>query len=366
MSVINRMLLELDQRHDSTAQQQLPGMVRAVPARLPAWYRVWLIGALLIALAALAGYFIWRAAPWKTDTAPIQAAQPAPTETSPVFLILSPRLQSAPIAASASATASAVAEPPTPVPTPIALPTPLPVTLDPARTEPKKLLPPKREALLETSTSPQVVSKSKPSTEITIDMKRVSPEQQADFRYQEGLALLSQDRGQDAQAALEDALRLDPRNLAARQALLSIFLTAKRNRQAEQILQDGLLLNLATPSLASALASVQLERGDAPAALVTLEKYAPQANGAGEYHGMYAALLQRGGRHSEAIEQFQTALKTHSNHAHWLMGLGISLQAEKRNAEAEQAYSRARASQGLSPELRAFVEQRLEQVRQAR
>lgn len=372
MSVINRMLLELDQRHDSTAQQQLPGMVRAVPVRLPAWYRVWLIGTLLIALAALTGYFIWRAAPWKTDTAAIQAARPVPTEPSPA-LISPPRLPSAPITASASATASAapasvqtITPSPTPVPAPITLPMPLPVTPDPARTESKKLLPPEREASLETRTSPQVVSKSKPSTEITIDMKRVSPEQQADFRYQEALALLSQGRGQDAQTALEDALRLDPKNLAARQALLSIFLTAKRYPQAEQILHDGLRLNLAIPSLASALASVQLERGDATAALATLEKYAPQANGAGEYHSMYAALLQRGQRHSEAIEQFQTALKTHSNHAHWLMGLGISLQAEKRNAEAEQAYSRARASQGLSPELQAFVEQRLQQVRQVR
>lgn len=373
MSVINRMLLELDQRHDSTAQQQLPGMVRAVPVRLPAWYRVWLVGALVIVLTALAGYFIWRAAPWKTDTAAIQAARPAPTEPSPVFLTSPPLLQSTPIAASASATASAVpgnvqtiTESPTPLPPPIALPSPLPVTPDPARAEPKKLLPPKREASLETRASPQVVSKTKPGTETTADMKRVSPEQQADFRYREALALLSQGRGQDAQTALEDALRLDPKNLAARQALLSVFLTAKRYPQAEQILHEGLRLNLAIAPLASALASVQLERGDATAALATLEKYAPQAHGAGEYHGMYAALLQRGGRHSEAIEQFQTALKTHTNHANWLMGLGISLQAEKRNAEAEQAYSRARASQGLSPELQAFVEQRLQQVRQTR
>ena len=372
MSVINRMLLELDQRHDSTAQQQLPGMVRAVPVRLPAWYRVWLVAALVIALTALVGYFIWRAAPWKTDTAAIQAAPPASPETSPAFLI-SPPLQLRPSSTLSNATASAtpgnvqvITEPPTPIPAPTALPTPSPVAPAPAPAETKKLLLPKRDASLETRVSPQVVIKTKPGIETTADMKRVSPEQQADFRYREALALLSQGRGQDAQTALEEALRLDPKNLAARQALLSIFLTAKRYPQAEQILQEGLRLNLAAASLASALASVQLERGDAAAALATLEKYASLSNGAAEYHGMYAALLQRGGRHSEAIEQFQTALKTHGNHANWLMGLGISLQAEKRNAEAEQAYSRARASQGLSPELQAFVEQRLQQVRQAR
>jgi MSHA biogenesis protein MshN len=45
--------------------------------------------------------------------------------------------------------------------------------------------------------------------------------------------------------------------------------------------------------------------------------------------------------------------------------LGISLQTEKRYAEAEQAYGRARAANTLAPDLQAFVEQRLKQVQQA-
>jgi MSHA biogenesis protein MshN len=44
------------------------------------------------------------------------------------------------------------------------------------------------------------------------------------------------------------------------------------------------------------------------------------------------------------------------------MGLGMSLQAEKRNAEALEAFQRARASGTLSAELLAFVERRLQQL----
>jgi MSHA biogenesis protein MshN len=44
------------------------------------------------------------------------------------------------------------------------------------------------------------------------------------------------------------------------------------------------------------------------------------------------------------------------------MGLGISLQAEKRNGEALDAFQRARASGGLSQELQAFVERRIQQL----
>jgi MSHA biogenesis protein MshN len=44
------------------------------------------------------------------------------------------------------------------------------------------------------------------------------------------------------------------------------------------------------------------------------------------------------------------------------MGLGMSLQAEKRNAEALEAFQRARASGTLSVELQAFVERRLQML----
>jgi MSHA biogenesis protein MshN len=46
----------------------------------------------------------------------------------------------------------------------------------------------------------------------------------------------------------------------------------------------------------------------------------------------------------------------------WWMGLGISLQAEKRNAEALDAFRKAKASGTLSPELQAFVERKLGQL----
>lgn len=358
MSVINRMLLELDERHDS-AQQNLPGMVRAVPARLPRTpYRVWLGGVLAIALTLLLGFFIWRmAVSQKTAVAaiaPAVIAAPLPARAdTPLQLQSANALERVPVAVDE---VQAMIPAPTPILAPVATPT-LGADAPPQNQTPRKNSLPKQDVTAEVSVS---------ADSATLGMKRVSKEQQADFRYREALSLMAQSRAPDAQTALEDALRLDPKNLAARQALLSVFLTAKRYPQAEQVLQEGLRLNLAVAPLATALASVQLERGDAAAALATLEKYAPQTHGAAEYHGVYAALLQRTGRHAEAIEQFQAALKIQANHAPWLMGLGISLQAEKRYADAEHAYSRARAGNGLSPELQAFVEQRLQQIRQTR
>jgi MSHA biogenesis protein MshN len=48
----------------------------------------------------------------------------------------------------------------------------------------------------------------------------------------------------------------------------------------------------------------------------------------------------------------------------WLMGLGIALQAEQRNADALAAFQQAAASGMLNPELQGFVERKVQQLRQ--
>jgi MSHA biogenesis protein MshN len=46
----------------------------------------------------------------------------------------------------------------------------------------------------------------------------------------------------------------------------------------------------------------------------------------------------------------------------WWMGMGISLQADNRSAEALDAFRRAKSAGGLSPDLLAFVDQRMKQL----
>ena len=69
-------------------------------------------------------------------------------------------------------------------------------------------------------------------------------------------------------------------------------------------------------------------------------------------------------KHSEeAIEQFHTALRLKPGSGVWLLGIGVSLQAVNRPAEAQEAYRRARATNNLSPELAGFADQRMKQLR---
>jgi MSHA biogenesis protein MshN len=81
-----------------------------------------------------------------------------------------------------------------------------------------------------------------------------------------------------------------------------------------------------------------------------------------DYQAFLAALLQRQNRHKEAIVYFQNAVQLSPQSGVWLMGLGISLRAEQRNAEARDAFNRAMGARNLSAELQAFVTQQLKEL----
>jgi MSHA biogenesis protein MshN len=144
--------------------------------------------------------------------------------------------------------------------------------------------------------------------------------------------------------------------------LFGLLLEAKRNGEAEQVLQEGLRLNPNQQVFAMALSGLQYERGDAAGAIETLQRTAPAAQNSPDYLARLAALLQRQSRHAEAVEYYQAALRLAPGSGVWLMGFGISLQALNRSREAQDAFRRAKASNTLNADLQAFVDQRLKQL----
>ena len=114
------------------------------------------------------------------------------------------------------------------------------------------------------------------------------------------------------------------------------------------------------------LARLQVEKGELRPALDTLQYSLPFAANRADYQAFLAALLQRDKRHKEAADHYLIALRVAPQNGPqaglWWMGLGISLQAENRVAEAQDAYSRAKASNTLSAELQSYVDQKLSQL----
>lgn len=190
-------------------------------------------------------------------------------------------------------------------------------------------------------------------------MKQVSAAQQADAEFRRAAGLMQLGRVADAMAGYEAALRLDAGHDAARQALVALLLEGKRNADAERVLLEGLNSKPEHTGLTMLLARLQVERGALEQATATLEKSLPFADAQTDYRAFLAALLQRQNRNEEAISHYQFVLQRAPDNGVWQMGYGISLQAVQRNAEAKDAFKRALDTQSLSPELQAFVQQKL-------
>ncbi len=353
MSVINQMLQELEQRRadgGATAAQ-----VRAVrhPDRSGAVR--WVLLAVLVAAAAGSIYWfagghegkafrpalrsvVVPALPPAAGTRPVPAS-PQP-EIMPQVLQLAGELSQLPVLSKKNAAAAEPAPPEA-------------VSPSAAESPPKPAAPAQKPPAAEAATpSPGAINK---------EIRQPNPQQRAENAYRQAYASLQQGRMGEAEESLRQALQLDPRHAAARQALAVLLVETRHLDRAEQLLQQGLELQPGQPGFAMTLARLQVERGDVAAALATLQRHPPAGEGA-EYHGFMAALLQRSERHKEAIEHYQSALRSNPASGPWLLGLGMSFQADGQNARAADAFRRARASGGLSPELQAFAEQRLKQV----
>jgi MSHA biogenesis protein MshN len=361
MSLINQMLQDLEQRRSQSGERGLPAGVRAVAPRNSERRSGWWLATLVVLLGIIA-VLVWL----------LQRRPPA-VPVNPLVVVQAPV---APVAAPAPAPTPAsmkLVEIPA-VPKPVAAkkvelpPANLAKALDrlPDATLPVSVSEEKVKAVEEaravTSKNDSAGKKAEPVG--VAQVKQISPLQQAEFSYQKAVALLQQGRVAEAQESLGESLRAAPDHAASRQTLAGVLVEKKQYAQAEQLLREGLVREGSQPEFAMAMARIQVERGDGRGALETLQQHLPGAKDHAAYQAFLAAMLQRQGQHKPAIEHYLTALRLAPSSASSLVGLGISLQAENHPAEAQEAFSRARTSGGLSPELQNFVEQRLKQLQQ--
>lgn len=378
MSVINQMLVELERRRASGAERdRIPDHVRALPddTRVRSLLLTG-IAAVLTATALFAvGVWWWMQRPAEPAPSPVAAVVAPPTppqaETRPeewiarrLTLDISQVPESRSEVPPPIETAAVVAPRDSVAPVPARAPAPpvqKPADAAPVaalRTLPSK--PPVAERpVAERTTAPPVPAATLPPAEIDKQVREQTPRQRAETEYARGTAALHQGQFAEARSAFENALQIDPRHHPARQALVGVLLDGRRQADAMRVLQEGLQLAPSQHGFAMTLARLQLDGGDLDVGVETLARSLEYPGASPDYAAFYAGLLQRQQKHVEAVTQFERALRQRGGVGVWLLGLGVSLEALGRNAEAQEAYRRAKASGNLSAELQAFADQRL-------
>ncbi|MFH2135639.1 MAG: tetratricopeptide repeat protein [Pseudomonadota bacterium] len=346
MSLINQVLNQLEQRGAHTTPDQT--QIRAVPTQPKRdWVKPLLLVAGLLILGSL-GAWLWtqKAAHSVRDVHGNIASAPPAAEVKPVEVEqfgpatrLSYELSVLPLPESLRAY-----EPPSESPQPVSLPLVANISAEP-QPAPKQ----------EKPSNPPVITRREPPQ----PLKQVSPKQRADADYRKGMQAQQQGKIPEAMAAYEAALHGDVQHEAARLAMAAMLLENGSQAAAERTLQAGLQLKPVRLSYAMALARMQLGRDQLDMAVATLQAHLAAADNNADYQSFYAALLQRQNRHKEALNHYQIALQISPRNGVWRVGYAISLQALERIEDAKLAYKQALATHTLTPELTAFVQQKL-------
>ena len=362
MSLINKMLQDLDARGGAKGGAATGLDVRAVPERDTS-QRMLMAGgaALAVAVIAAGGWFGWRY--WQQHAALTRVAAPPQMQIVQKPFVPLPPLPPLPEASASTATAKARPQ------IQAVDPADHPLAQAPeqaahhargkrARLEEAAPAVPERPA--QAGQRSRVASASASSTVKPQQGVDLSLVQQSENAYRRALASLQEGRVSEAIAGMDNALDLNPRNDGARQTLIGLLVENKRSDEAIRNLRLALAIDPGQPPMAMLLARLQMEQG-APAS-ATLLRTLPYAKNNADYRAFLGAALQREQRNAEAAEQYQAALKLAPQNGVWWMGLGISLQADKRLPEAKEAYEHAKSSGSLNAELSVFVDRKLLQL----
>ncbi|HEY8051528.1 MAG TPA: tetratricopeptide repeat protein [Steroidobacteraceae bacterium] len=368
MSIINKMLQDLDRRHGMSDTNVTPALsqVRTVtPARKDReWF--WRIIALLMIIAVgWVGWIAWQLQPRESIATEQAFKVSREVQRTPVAAVVEQK----PAAVSSVIEKPAALEPDKPAPQAVETFRLAPGIDAPVREQIAKPVP---AAKTTSAIGPRLALDVPPAhilptpTQTTVrvekrDHVRTAPDR-AEVDFRRGAALLTQGRAVEAEEAFGAALAADPAHEAARQALVAMDLEQNRLEEARRLLQEGVALSPGNALFATVLARIYAERRDYGAALEVLNGVKAPGQENPELQSLRGTVLQKLGRDAEAAEAFRMSLRSlPQNGAGW-MGLGISLESLGKKAEASDAFRRAAGAGTLGAEARSYAEQRAHQL----
>lgn len=387
MSVINKMLQELDRRNASASvdAEQAPQQVRVLPPKSGHEWFWRVVAALMLASVAWVAWVAVQlqlrpsivtpeafSAAEQARRGPILAAVPSASQQRAPSVAASPQppaspppqaeaqgeaeeksTDAAPARRESAETFKLAQSIGTPVAERPAAPSPAPA---PEPAKPSASTPPAAKA---TGTAKPTATARPTEPAKPLVSKRDhsrSAFETAEAQFRRAAVYLNQGRVSEAESQLIGALHADPSHVGARQAYVALLLEQKRTDAAKRVLKEALAKDPAQPLFSLALARILAEQRDYAGALEVMENAGSVARNA-DFQAVRGAVMQRLGRHQEAVDAYLAAIQGGVQPAATWVGLGISLEALGRKAEAAQAYRRSLGGV-LAPEVREYADSR--------
>ena len=203
-------------------------------------------------------------------------------------------------------------------------------------------------------------------TESVFNKKAIAltKDEQVRIAYAEASNTLQQGKTTDAKKLLHKVLLLDFTHIQARKTLASLLFREQQYDDAIEILELGRIQHPEDVSFTLLLARIYTERGQGPVAVDLLERINPDVASNSDFYALLAALYQRSAQYKKAAVVYEKLLRVYPGRAVWWMGLGLSLQSTERKQDALSAYKKALATQGLTVELKRFIQKRMQILQQ--
>ncbi len=344
MSLINRMLQDLDQRQAGTsgpaalpAGVQVAGSGAADGPRLRP--QVAALGLLGLGLAAV--FHFWEG--------------PLPFLPKPEVAVAVPLAMDAP-AAPAAAPVAAV-QPVASVevaPEPVEAPAVVAAAVEPSAPRPRK---PAGDAAARPRQAREGAGKTA-AAPVEKSVARSDQQHVADFHYRQSLDAYALGRTTESLAQAREALRLDPDHLDARQLLLRQLVEQREMDAARTVLREGLQRHPEQAAWVKLAVRLELEKGDLTAARALVEQAPPAVIAQADFQALAGTLAQRQGRQGEAADHFRAALGRNPADGRSWIGLGLALEAQGHEPEARESFRRALATEGLPAELQTLAQKK--------
>jgi MSHA biogenesis protein MshN len=371
MSIINKMLQELDRRHARAAP---PGHAPHSEVRVvhPAhgsreWF--WRVTAALLLIAAC--WTVWVIYQLQPRSVATELAYRAAENTRRRAATVATAAPAPAVPVAAAPVAKAAPPPPAEKPAPEKLAAPietlrLALTIDTplAQRPARQAKVASAGASIRTADAGALRTKRDGGLPPRIEKRERdrTPADRAEHLFRVAAQALERGRVADAEEALTAALQEDHSHQAARQTLIALYIDQGRIEEARRQLQEGLAVNPSYAPFAVALARIHVDRHEYDKALELLEQAGESGRNNADFQSLRGAILQRLGRNSEAADAYRLALgSVPQSGASWV-GLGISLEALGNVPEAAEAYRRGVAAGNLTKEVRAYAEQRVRQL----
>ena len=192
----------------------------------------------------------------------------------------------------------------------------------------------------------------------------LTKDEQVRIAYAEASNTLQKGKTTDAKELLYKVLLLDFTHIQARKTLASLLFREQQYDEAIEILELGRIQHPEDVTFTLLLARIHTERGQDPVAVDLLERINPDVASNSDFYALLAALYQRSAQYKKAAVVYEKLLRVYPGRAVWWMGLGLSLQSTERQQDALSAYKRALSAQGLTVELKRFIQKRMQILQQ--